>query len=127
MQSTASLLRLAEFLVYVAVNGAVLSWSIEAYRRTKWRGFAVWICSHTMGILLMTVWFGVSEWYRRGGAHSLPPSLWSIYSACYRVCFIVLVIVAGIGSVLVIRQVLGEIAPINPVQPTAGRDAASGG
>ena len=110
MISTSSLWRLTELLASLAVNGAVLGWSFEAYRRTKLRGFAFWICSCTVGIIMITTWYGVSELHaQRLG--SPPPSWYPAYSVLYRISFIANTIVSGIGSVLIIRHVLGETPP----------------
>jgi len=57
MHSTTSLLRSVDFLTSLVVNGAILGWSFEAYRRTKLGAFAFWICSCTVWIIVNSAWF----------------------------------------------------------------------
>jgi tellurite resistance protein TehA-like permease len=106
-----TLLRTVEFGVSIACSSTVLCFSFAAYRRTKLRAFALWICSSALGIILMC------SWYTRSLSPQSSHADYMTFSVIYRLAFIANVIVSAVGSVMVVQHVLNRPNP--PREPTA--------
>jgi len=104
MSSLLSFLRSADFLVTFGINAVVLYFSFVAYHRLKLRAFAFWIASSAIAII-QTVALHTYGSSRGTLSHSDAET----FQLFYRSFYIVGTVLGTVGSVMLIRHVLGGL------------------